>query len=284
MMQSTSAILCSQTKLLRYTRSIFTCIPCACSTNEPKNRSFQSHDRGFNYIANNKVCQFVKLRHHQIKFYSSDSLLKEHKESENTKSYLLSSDPVTYNELSQNFVVYENFVTEEEEESLMEEIQSFVKRLRYEYDHWDNAIHGYREVERRNWSEENQPVLQRVRDVAFPKGVQQLAHVHVLDLDKAGYIKPHIDAVRFCGNIIAGMSLLSSSVMRLVHNQDKQRFSDILLQRRSLYIMKDAARFDYTHEVLGEKDSIFDGKVVPRDRRVSIIFRNEPDPNNSDNK
>lgn len=28
--------------------------------------------------------------------------------------------------------------------------------------------------------------------------------MHVLDLHENGYIKPHVDAVRFCGNTIAG--------------------------------------------------------------------------------
>ena len=28
--------------------------------------------------------------------------------------------------------------------------------------------------------------------------------MHILDLHEDGYIKPHVDAVRFCGNTIAG--------------------------------------------------------------------------------
>lgn len=41
-------------------------------------------------------------------------------------------------------------------------------------------------------------ILDRVRQVAFTKDVEQLKYVHVLDLQKDGYIKPHIDAVRVC--------------------------------------------------------------------------------------
>lgn len=58
------------------------------------------------------------------------------------------------------------------------------------------AIHGYRETERLTWNNENSKILERVRNLAFPPGVGQLRHVHILDLDKKGYIKPHIDAIR----------------------------------------------------------------------------------------
>lgn len=44
--------------------------------------------------------------------------------------------------------------------------------------------------------------------------------------------------LQFCGNTIAGMSLLSDSVMRLVDDKNKSLSVDILLKRRSVYIMK----------------------------------------------
>lgn len=105
-----------------------------------------------------------------------------------------------------------------------------------------------------------------------------LAHVHVLDLAKEGEIKPHVDSVKFCGDTIAGLSLLSSSVMRLIREEDASEVIDVKLNRRSLYIMKNEARYDYSHAILGIKDSVFNGKTIPRDRRVSIIFRCEPPP------
>ncbi|XP_044737902.1 alpha-ketoglutarate-dependent dioxygenase alkB homolog 7, mitochondrial [Chrysoperla carnea] len=180
--------------------------------------------------------------------------------------------------LLQDMLVYEDFLTESEEKTLLDEIEPYLKRLRYEFDHWDDAIHGYRETERLHWNEDNSKTLKKVRDIAFPPDIAQLAHVHVLDLAPKGFIKPHIDAVRFCGTTIAGLSLLSDSVMRLVHDKKKLYTADVLLKRRSLYIMRNSARFDYTHEILNEKESVFNKKEVPRDRRVSIICRNEPLP------
>ena len=47
-----------------------------------------------------------------------------------------------------------------------------------------------------------------------------------------------IEYLQFCGNTIAGISLLSSAVMRLVHTDNKELFADALIKRRSLYIMR----------------------------------------------
>ncbi|CAH1242650.1 ALKBH7 [Branchiostoma lanceolatum] len=176
-----------------------------------------------------------------------------------------------------DMLVQENFITEEEEQMLFKEVEPKLKRhLRYEYDHWDDAIHGYREIERSDWSEQSQPILRRVRRLAFPPGVPQVHLVHVLDLAKDGWIKPHVDSVKFAGNTIAGLSLLSPCVMRLVHNDNKAWIADVLLKPRSLYIMRDAMRYDYTHEILKTEESKFCGEEVPRDRRISVICRNEP--------
>ncbi|RZF36785.1 hypothetical protein LSTR_LSTR015611, partial [Laodelphax striatellus] len=140
------------------------------------------------------------------------------------------------------------------------------------------AIHGFRETERLQWNEQNTEILERIRDTAFPKSSQTLGHVHILDLSEKGHIKPHIDSVRFCGNTIAGLSLLSDSVMRLALEKNKDVFADVFLKRRSLYIMKDCARYDFTHEILPNSDSKFKGKSIQRSRRISLMCRNKPSP------
>ncbi|XP_005107477.1 alpha-ketoglutarate-dependent dioxygenase alkB homolog 7, mitochondrial [Aplysia californica] len=197
---------------------------------------------------------------------------------EKSCDYLDATDSAIYDILAEHMTVVKDFLSEDEEKSLLDEVDSYMKRLRYEYDHWDNAIHGYRETEKRSWNDANSQILQRVKDIAFDGGVSPLAYVHVLDIAKEGYIKPHVDAVRFCGDTIAGMCLLSSCVMRLALEKDKTKFGDIHLPQRCLYIMRGKARYDFTHEVLKEEESIFKGQTIPRDRRMSVICRNEPDP------
>lgn len=181
-------------------------------------------------------------------------------------------------DLLKSMTVYEGFLSEKEESSILNEIEPYLKKMRYEFDHWDDAIHGFRETERLQWNAENQEILNKVRRLAFPPEVKQLKFVHILDLDAKGYIKPHIDAIRFCGDTIAGLSLLTDSVMRLVHDKKKTLTMDILLKRRSLYIMKNTARYDYTHEILRNEESYFKKQKVDKTRRISVMCRNEPDP------
>ncbi|KAG0730377.1 Alpha-ketoglutarate-dependent dioxygenase alkB 7, mitochondrial [Chionoecetes opilio] len=181
--------------------------------------------------------------------------------------------------VSSSFKVVTDFVTNAEEELLMKEVEPHLKRLKYEFDHWDDAIHGFREVERSRWSTRASSILDRARQAAFPDPCQKLPQTHVLDLDKAGVIKPHVDSVRFCGNIICGLCLLSDAVMRLRHVDLKDQVVDVLLRRGSFYIMRqveDETRYNFTHEVLGEEESFFRGVTVVRGRRVSIMSRNQP--------
>ncbi|CAH2052513.1 unnamed protein product, partial [Iphiclides podalirius] len=172
--------------------------------------------------------------------------------------------------------VFPNFVTEEEESALLAEVEPQLKKLRYEYDHWDNAIEGYRETERDRWSDQNAAILRRIHETAFRPETQLLPRAHILDLSAAGYIKPHVDAVRFCGDTIAGLCLLSSAVMRLVHEAKPDLQLDALLERRCLYVMSGVARYEFSHAVLGGDDSIWRGKRLPRKRRVAIICRERP--------
>ncbi|XP_008327924.1 alpha-ketoglutarate-dependent dioxygenase alkB homolog 7, mitochondrial [Cynoglossus semilaevis] len=187
------------------------------------------------------------------------------------------SSPQLVQKLVSHVEVRTSFITEEEEEAFLRELEPGLKKKRYESDHWDDAIHGYRETERDRWSPECEKILSRVRSVAFNEGSSLLGPVHILDLDKSGYIKPHVDSVKFCGSTIAGLSLLSDSVMRLVKENSNSEWLDLMLPRRSLYILRDQARYDFTHEVLKDEDSFFNGHRVPRQRRISVICRNLPD-------
>ncbi|XP_075216287.1 alpha-ketoglutarate-dependent dioxygenase alkB homolog 7, mitochondrial [Lycorma delicatula] len=210
--------------------------------------------------------------------HSYSQLLKNLKQ--NAEEYLTFSDcfdSKTKEVIQHDMVVIKNFLSEVEENSILHEIEPYMKRLRYEFDHWDDAIHGYRETERLKWNEGNTEILNRVKNFAFPNGSQTLALVHVLDLAEDGHIKPHIDSVRFCGNVITGLSLLSDSVMRLVNEKEKEKVIHVLLNRRSLYIMKDSARYDYTHEILPNNLSVFKQIPVKKTRRISVICRNEPE-------
>lgn len=206
-------------------------------------------------------------------------------------------------EFLRDMILLEDFVSETEEVQLVAEAEKTMKRarMRYQYDHWDDAIHGYREIEKVEWSPENEQIFQKIRQIAFVANV--LPHVHILDLAADGIIKPHVDSSRYCGSTIAGLSLLTDCIMRLkrvdeneyaqsregdnenatnrpkpnIQNEENKEFDyfvDVLLKRRSLYVMKDSARYKFSHAVLATK-STFNDKEVIKDRRISIICRNQ---------
>lgn len=100
--------------------------------------------------------------------------------------------------------------------------------------------------------------------------------------------------IRYCGTTISGISLLSDSIMKLVQSKiDPYEVSDdyrnqpsaddsdlysckILLRRYSLYIMSNSSRYNFTHELLKNEESVFKGDKIEKGRRISVICRNEP--------
>ncbi|CAK9803232.1 Alpha-ketoglutarate-dependent dioxygenase alkB homolog 7, mitochondrial [Anthophora quadrimaculata] len=210
----------------------------------------------------NKTHDYVNLRYYtqsKVTFNKRDINLENWKE-----------------ELDSTMQIFSNFITVEEENSLMQEIEPYIKRLRYEETHWDDAIHSYRETEKSKWNESNVKIINKIREKAFPKGISQLSLIHILDLAPEGWIKPHVDSIKFCGEIIAGLSLLTDSVMRLTLLENETLYKDFLLPRRSLYIMSGTARYDYNHEILKNEKSYFKGQHIPKGRRVSVICRCQP--------
>ena len=69
--------------------------------------------------------------------------------SENTDSKVLDihhdvsciscDDKPTKDIILQDMLIYNDFITEEEEESLFNEVEPYLKRMRYEYNQWDNV-------------------------------------------------------------------------------------------------------------------------------------------------
>ena len=62
------------------------------------------------------------------------------------------------------------------------------------------AIEGYRETEKIQWQEANQPLIERLhRETSLAvegKELETLEGIHALDLAADGEIKPHIDSVK----------------------------------------------------------------------------------------
>ncbi|KAI3408677.1 hypothetical protein GPALN_007735 [Globodera pallida] len=183
--------------------------------------------------------------------------------------------------------VRSDFVSEEEENQLLAEIYPHMKRMRWEDEHWDGQIRLYREREQLmdSWQPENQALIKRIWHTSFPPPFEPSPYVHILDLHQDGFIRAHLDKPRYCGRVISGLSLLSTSVMRMRHEDERLAqccVADLLLNRRSLYRLCGSARYKFTHELLeggGDNErSRFGTHTVARERRIAVICREVPVP------
>jgi alkylated DNA repair protein alkB homolog 7 len=160
--------------------------------------------------------------------------------------------------------------------------------MRYQNNHWDFAIQGFKEIELLDES-----LLHPVSQLALKKTRSfLLSHhlaadstflpCHVIDLGQNGMLRPHVDSVRFSGGLVAGVSLMSPSIMRLkpaveAYGDRPEGLVDLLLPRLSLYVLSGVSRYKYTHELL-ESGACFEDnegmrRQIERDSRVSVIFR-----------
>ena len=164
-------------------------------------------------------------------------------------------------------------------------------RRRYERGHWDAVITNYKEVELIDemFDDPQIPtILKRIRQhlhfhhLGDGNNINWLP-CHAIDLKKDGELNAHVDSIKFSGDLVAGISLLSPCIMRLVPDKDgkpnmDEGWVDLYLPPLSLYALTDVARYRYSHQLLPDK-STFTGDddatniIVERDHRLSIIFR-----------
>lgn len=161
----------------------------------------------------------------------------------------------------------------------------------YVGDHWDSVITAYKETELhpkrvppnvQSTLDEFKALVRRVLD----RPDEEFLPLHVIDLDSSGYIGGHVDSIKFSGDFIAGLSLLSTRTMVLerakVEDVDAEIVAKyceerkqaaiempecipVVLPPRSMYIITGPLRYQYTHAVLGGEEC---------QRRISIICRN----------
>jgi alkylated DNA repair dioxygenase AlkB len=71
---------------------------------------------------------------------------------------------------------------------------------------------------------------------------------------------------------VVSLSLLSACIMDFRRPPATQRVP-LLLQRRSLIILSDEARYDWQHGIARRRNDIWHGMKIPRARRLSVTFR-----------
>lgn len=86
-------------------------------------------------------------------------------------------------------------------------------------------------------------------------------------------ISPHIDCVPCFEETIASLSLGSTCVMEFAHTKTQEKVP-ILLEPRSLVILSGDARYHWQHSIPARKTDRWNGAILPRNRRLSLTFRN----------
>jgi alkylated DNA repair dioxygenase AlkB len=84
-------------------------------------------------------------------------------------------------------------------------------------------------------------------------------------------IAMHRDYQNFDETVVS-LSLLSPCVMDFRHVEEDQR-AVLLLEPRSLLVMKGDARYRWEHGIARRKNDRWKGSVIPRSRRVSVTYR-----------
>jgi len=84
-------------------------------------------------------------------------------------------------------------------------------------------------------------------------------------------IASHIDCVPCFDDVVTSLSLAAPVVMDLKY---KEQHVPILLEPRSLLVLRGEARYHWTHGIAKRQQDIVNETVIPRERRLSVTFRN----------
>ncbi len=85
-------------------------------------------------------------------------------------------------------------------------------------------------------------------------------------------ITAHIDCKPCFDDIIISLSLASEATM-VFTNENIGEKVPIILRKRSLVILRGDSRYTWKHAIPARKSDKIDGKIVKRQRRISLTFR-----------
>lgn len=85
-------------------------------------------------------------------------------------------------------------------------------------------------------------------------------------------ISSHVDCVPCFGPVVCSLTLGSQCVM-VLSEVEGDGAETLLLERGSLLVLADNARYKWRHAIPGRKSDQVDERVLPRQRRVSLTFR-----------
>ncbi|KAF9904471.1 hypothetical protein BX616_001297 [Lobosporangium transversale] len=225
-------------------------------------------------------------------------------------------DPKERSQILQDFILVPDYLSSTEHDMLVDAAVRKLKRalgkqIRYEDGHFDGVITRYRECSASEWGssggagpgedalsststsamarpERTTPleIMQSIKREFFPLHWHWVSP-HILELEsEKGGIKPHVDHLDASGEVVAGLCLGSDAVMELIHESDPHHKTfRVLLPKRCFYFQRGQVRYHYKHGIpIDPQDHAFKGKIIPKERRISIMLRNalESSPSHSD--
>lgn len=86
-------------------------------------------------------------------------------------------------------------------------------------------------------------------------------------------IADHIDCEPCFEDTIISLSLGSPCIMDFKNKNDKKEKHEVLLERKSLVVITDEARYNWTHGISSREKDKWLGKIIHRKTRISLTFR-----------
>ena len=152
----------------------------------------------------------------------------------------------------------------------------------YEYDYKARESHKDKKLKKLTYTTPKE--LLCIADVLYKYNLmrQKPNQIIINKYEPGEGISAHRDHIRYFTGDIATLSLGSAYIMRFrPHPEnilvDQKKIYDVLLPVGSLAVMKDDARSLWTHEIIGKKTDIINGKKINRGTRISITFRTVSD-------
>jgi alkylated DNA repair dioxygenase AlkB len=148
------------------------------------------------------------------------------------------------------------------DESLMRRVQHYGARYNYE----SSAV---------ELAGSAPPIPQEIKNIGerlFSEGFFSRPPEQVIVNEYIGSqgIAPHIDRTSF-GEAVATVSLNESWSMKF--RGPNEETSEILLEKKSLAVMTQLSRYEWTHEIPKRKYEVMSGMRRLRHRRISLTFR-----------
>ncbi len=177
----------------------------------------------------------------------------------------------------EGLIYISDFITKEEERAVIDsldaqpwltDLKRRVQHYGYRYDYKARAVTS--DAYLGQLPEWIAPIATRLYDQRLFDKMPDQAIVN--EYEPGQGISAHVDCVPCFGDVIASLSLGSSAVMQFTHPKSGDR-QELYLQERSLIVLSEAARYEWTHAIPARKSDVVRGFKVERTRRVSLTFR-----------